>query len=537
MSREFSAKTLPIPVRPQQLNTVLLSPQPDPFNAMIRLARRHEKNVTHDGLRALLKGFQTFAHDYGAVLDGANSSGGLSFLLRSGIERLLQEWSILSRACEQRAETDPRYMKADDRKQSPRYYLEKADDVLAGYCRRWRHPEDDAYVPLKTPVVYFEKLYLSDYDAPERWQALAHEMGHHVFWNAVALDEFKDLQDRLREAVAKAVLARLGVTIPDAHNSHPLEEKLQNRIELWGSWLEEVVADVCGVLFAGPAFAYSAQNLAAASVNSLEDLIGASDHEHPSLYLRPLISLQVVRVLAEETPHESYRQALVNWAGAGEDETARRVPEYEDYLKAAQSADWPRGKRIPAEMPASLSGGLRWRAITSRAAVKVHPAAQTTMAELAADVPDVVREVLYAPVWPGDKCLWDLVEPYWKSQPEHTVDHYVQELETLKWDDVELILSKPEFPPLPDLPSPPETDLTRVMQRVLEEVKRSDVEESERPRIFWTLLSTLDVESDVKGYTPHDWTSDHFHDNRWREDEGHSHKHNAAGTRISWSPP
>lgn len=550
MAREFSAGTLSPLIRPQQLNTALRRSQFNQINAMVRLADRYRHTTPHQGLRELLQTFQTFAQDYAAVLEEANSSAGLSFLLRSGVERLLQEWSILSRACEQRAETKPEYMKADDRQQSPRYYLEQADAMLAGFCARWRHPDDAAYVRLKTPVVYFEKLYrisralfapdypvisvpLSDYDAPERWQALAHEMGHHVFWNAVALSEFRDLQDRLRQAAAEAVAARCGVAISDAAHPHRIDEKLLNRIDLWGSWLEEVFADVCGVLFAGPAFAFSAQDLAVASVNSLEDLIGASDHEHPSLYLRPLISLHVVRILAEMTPHASYRQALLDWAGEGEAETTRRGPEYEDYLKAAQNADWSRGKRIPAGMPASLSGGLRWRVFTSQAADQVHPATQTTMSELAADVPDVVNAILHALVWPGGKRLLDLVEPYGR-QPQSAAEGYLAELVALRWDDVPPILRKLDFPQLPDLTTVSQTDLTRVIQRIFDEVSTPQVQESERARIFWTRLATLDVESEVKSYTPHGWASDHFHGHWLRKIAGDSHQHNAAGSEIEW---
>lgn len=550
MSRKLSTTTSSPAIRPQQLNTSLRRSQHNQVNAMIRLAGRHGRNVPHPGLQELIQSFQSFANEYVAELERANQSGRFSFLLRSGIERLLQEWSILSRACEQRAETDPRYMKAADRQQSVRRFLAEADALLADYCGRWRPPANDpAYARLKTPVVYFEKLYrisralfapdipvvsvpLSDYDAPDRWQALAHEMGHHVFWNAVALTEFNGLQSRLRQAVAKAVLARLGVAAYD--DAHPVEDKLLKRIDVWAHWLEEVFADICGVLFAGPAFAHSAQDLAAASVNTPDDLIGTSDQEHPSLYLRPLISLQVVRHLAQNHPDARYRQALLDWAGAGETETTRRAPGFDDFLKAVQSAEWPRGKRMPADVRVmgdfSLSGDVRWDLFSSQAAAKVHPAAQATLAELAADVPLVVETVLTAPVWPGGKSLWDLVEPY-GSQPQRTTENYLQELDTLRWDSLPQMPGKPEFPPLPDLGSLPESDLTRVMRRIEAGLDAAQTPASERPRIFWMLLSALDVESDASGNTPHDWASDHAHD-RWWFVITHKHKHNADGSEV-----
>lgn len=550
MSREFSTKIAGTQTRSQQLNTALRRSQQHQADAMIRLAGRHGRNVSNPGLKILIENFQSFARDYAAALDSANQSGHFSFLLRSGIERLLQEWSILSRVCEQRDERDPQYMKVADRKQSMRFRLEQADTILTEYCSRWNPPaQNRAYTSLQTPVVYFEKLYrisralfapdipvvsipLSDYDAPEHWQALAHEMGHHVFWNGVALDEFSGLQNRLRQAMAQAILTRLGAAVYD--DAHPVAEKWLKRVGLWGQWLEEVFADVCGVLFAGPAFAHSAQDLAAASVNTLDDLIGHDNQKYPCLYLRPLISLQVVRVLAQSHPDARYGQALLEWAGAGETTTQLRGSEYEDYLTASQSAGWPRGKRIPADMPASRSltpsGDLRWHLFTSGAADRVHPAVQVTLADLAADVPVVVETVLHTKVWPDDKCLCDLIEPY-GSQPQPTTDKFLQELADLSWQDLPKIPDQHDFPTLPDLETRQADQLTPIMQRIVTGLDAAQAKESERSRIFWTLLSALDIESEAAGYTPHDWASDHRHDIWWFAFT-HEHKHNADGSNV-----
>ncbi|MBK9094427.1 MAG: hypothetical protein IPM84_17010 [Anaerolineae bacterium] len=198
MSRQLSTSQPTLRLQTKQLGTAVRRTQRNQVNAMVRLADRLFKKVDQDGLETLIGKFKDFAIEYATTLDNANQSGQLSFLLRSGIERLLQEWNILSRACEQRRETNPKYMKSEDRQESTRYYLEQADAMLASYCARWKSPDDPVYVPLQTPVVYFEKLYrisralfapdipvisipLSDYDAPDRWQALAHEIGHHIF--------------------------------------------------------------------------------------------------------------------------------------------------------------------------------------------------------------------------------------------------------------------------------------------------------------------------------------------------------------------
>lgn len=538
MIRKLSAATLPILIQPQQLNATKQRTLRNQINAMISLAQRRLdesviKNADHEGLQALLTGFQAFASDYAAILDDANQSGKLSFLLHSGIERLLQEWSILSRVCEQRAEAKPENMRKVERERSLRYYLEQADERLGGYCDRWKAPESAAYAKLKTPVVYFEKLYrisralfaldtpvisipLSDYDAPERWQALAHEMGHHIFWNAVVLDKYDSLQYSLRKEVIKAVLERHGVTV-DGHD-HPdteelLKQGLLKRVELWGRWLEEVFADVCGVLFAGPAFAYSAQELAAASVSKLDDLVGDSGQVHPSLYLRPLISLEVVRILAQEHFNTDYGKALLNWAGANE----------------------------------TASGHARWRNFTRDAANLTHPDAQVTLdaqvtpdekvtlEDLAADVSVVVETVLKARVWPENKCLWDLIILYGPRSKSET-ERYLQELEDdFRWYDLPKIPDKHDFPPLPDLKAlPNDNRLTPVMRRIADDLEANHIKASERPCIFWTALSKLDIEYQTAHYQPHKSTNNHYHGAVLRHVVGQWHSHSPDGATINW---
>lgn len=522
--------------------------QRNQVNALIRMAQRLGRQVDHQGLNSLIQSFQTFADEYAAALDNANQSGQLPFLLHSGTERLLQEWDILSRACEQRKESlDDRRMVAEQGNVGE--LLKMADDRLAGFCARWRPPASAAYVSLQTPVVYFEKLYrisralfapgipvvsipLSDYDAPDRWQALAHEMGHHVFWNAVTVDEFSGLQTRLRQAVGKAVLERFGVTDYSSLDKSPLLA----RLDLWGHWLEEVFADICGVLFAGPAFAHSAQELAAASINTLDDLVGADDQAHPSLYLRPLIALQVLREMAQQLIDRNidpnYAQALLAWAGTGELETQRRAPGFDDFLKTIQIPEQTRTKRIPADLVVSsdmiLTGDLRWRLFTAEAAAKPYPSAQVPLADLAADVPGVVHTVLSAPVWPEGKRLWDLVDFYGLVKDERTI----LELDALAWKALPDISQPPVFPPLPDLKSAPDTDVTGVMRRIEAGLVTAQVEEDQKPRMFWTLLSALDVESETAGYHKHtDSESNHKHDAWWFLFTS-LHHHDPAGQNV-----
>ena len=387
----------------------------------------------------------------------------------------------------------------------------------------------DSFNP-EIPVV---SIPLSDYDAPERWQALGHEMGHHVFWNAVILDEFNALQTRLRQAVADAVLKRLGVT---NYSNVPSNQYLQ-RIDLWGHWLEEVFADVCGVLFAGPAFAYSAQELAAASVSTLDDLVGADDQAHPSLYLRPLIALQVIREIAGKL-HDvdtKYAAALLAWAGAGDTETQRRAPGFDDFLKTTQPDERVSGKRIPADLTVSrgaiLTGNERWQLFTAPAAQENHPTANVSLPELAADVPTVVQTLLTAPVWPGGQRLWDLVDFYGLKEKDR------QTAELKEWSALPGISTQPVFPAVPGPDAIPEGDLKPIGLRLMSTVSELNMSEEEKRRMFWRLLSALDIERDAGFFHKHtNAKDDHTHELRGIPGIHFSgkHHHDPAGNRVFW---
>ena len=547
MSRQLSTSQPTLRLQTKQLGTAVRRTQRNQVNAMVRLAERLIEKVDQDGLVKLIDEFKKFAGEYATTLDNANQSGQLSFLLRSGIERLLQEWNILSRACEQRRETNPKYMTSEDRRESTRYYLEQADAMLASYCARWKSPDDPVYVPLQKPVVYFEKLYrisralfapnipvisipLSDYDAPDRWQALAHEMGHHIFWNGVGLNEFAKLQNNMREAAARALLHHLNVNL-SVTRYESLDASLHKRIDLWARWLEEVFADICGVLFAGPAFAYSAQKLATASVNTLDDLVGADGQTHPSWYLRPLIALQVLREMAAASAHDDYRQAVLDWAGSGEAETQRRAPTYDDFIKSSQDLEWQGGKRIPADLRiaagTALPGDRHWQLFTSLAADEKYPGVEVTLSALAEDVPVIVKALLYEPLWPGQRRLWDLVQRYDATLP---IKKQIKELEDLSWVDLPYTLDPPTFPPLPDPQTLPDS-LKTVAERIQRGLRTAQVQRGQEAKVFWTLLSALDVESDGAGYAPHDWASDHAHEQWWFA-LTRQHKHDTDGLQV-----
>ena len=560
MSRQLSTSQPTLRLQTKQLGTAVRRTQRNQVNAMVRLAERLIEKVDQDGLVKLIDEFKKFAGEYATTLDNANQSGQLSFLLRSGIERLLQEWNILSRACEQRRETNPKYMTSEDRRESTRYYLEQADAMLASYCARWKSPDDPVYVPLQKPVVYFEKLYrisralfapnipvisipLSDYDAPDRWQALAHEMGHHIFWNGVTLDEFVPLQNRMCQAVMDALCRKLGVDFSTA------EETTVGRLTLWSLWMEEVFADICGVLFAGPMFALSAQDLAAVSVSKDTELVGVKNDAHPSLYLRPLIALQVVREIADRSSHPDYRDKLMAWAGMGEEVTRGRVPSYEDQLRmqAAREARKSVGGEydLPVNRP-SLSD--RWLAFAPKIGKEEYPGAHTTLDDLAGDVPLIVRTLLNEPVWPGDRCLWDLIccHAGHECRDDHrhkTIDDDLADLDRMSWAELPDITS-PIFPEIPSAPSSPHSDFEKVLSHLVTTIMAAETFAPDvKAKLFWTLFAAMEIEADAAAYHTHEAEdivshSHHVPDppiaGKLSVSVTWKHSHDEAGRHVYW---
>jgi hypothetical protein len=444
--------------------------------------QQHPQIAQWPALGTLLREFSDFAKDYMSILEKTPETISRSpFAMNAGVRRLLQEWNVLSRACEQRlglAED------ATDRN-GFQFNLREAGKLAKGYCDRW-HPQRPVTAPyqvLSEPIVYFEKLYgithavyapeipvlsipLTDYNDPMRWQALAHEVGHHVYWNGVDLESFEDVRQRLYDAIQAALPAS---TV--AQDSEP-----PARARLWGGqWVEEVFADVCGTLFAGPLYAISAQDRAAGQINRIADLV-ESDHEHPCIYLRPLIALQVLREIASQ---------------------GETFPP----LKAV----------LMGKMLDGVEG--RWNDFCRGASGMTHAGTKLTMAELEADVPLVVRAILDEPLWPPaekggkPKRLWDLVDYYGKQ-----------------WADVDVeSLEQMELSPLSPLPGeglpdvkddPPDIAISASFKRLFKGLKKrakaAALDEEQRPLAFWSWLLGMDL-SETNLYHVHGCSDSHWH--------------------------
>lgn len=468
------------------------------------------------GLSKLLEEFSAFSTDYISLLDKIPESiARRPFVLNMGIKRLLQEWSILSRACEQRFEPE-----GVTGKNGFQQNLREAGKLVANYCNRWHHgkPVKEPYLELREPIVYFEKLYgisraiyapeipvvsipLTDYN-PEpdyndetRWQALAHELGHHIYWNGVDLKTSKVVHERLHDVIADALSAS-----PPPSDSKALDRarlwwarlwgRRADRVRLWGRRLEEICADIFGILLAGPAYAVSAQDMAADRIGKIADLT-IDDQEHPCPYLRPLIALQVLREIAS---HSSTFTSL---------KTA--VTEEKGMIERLED---------------------RWMKFCQGASGLAHAETGLTMEDMAADIPSIVQAILYKPVWPHGKSLWDLIEFYGK-EPEKEVEALARteltplaQISDIEPSDIE------EYPPADIAQS---SSFKRIWEDLKDRVDDAELEERLKPLFFWPLLLGMDL-SEAKWYDYHECTAEHWHFpycGWWR-----AHKHPQDGSTV-----
>jgi hypothetical protein len=225
--------------------------------------------------------------------------------LNTALGRLQREWTSLDQACGQR--------KIDQF----RIVLERADKQAQIYYDRFRGLK----TPEVTPVTFLEKRYaitryvftpfplisipFQYFNNHEQWQALAHELGHYIYFNSATLANFEKAQMLLRNAILAALDERA--------TDFTAYDRTTRLVKIWMNWEEETFADTCGTLLSGPPFVASAQQLARESAVAAPDPVidfVMDDGVHPLPYLRPLIGFHVLEWLVDQEPDEKVRGLL-----------------------------------------------------------------------------------------------------------------------------------------------------------------------------------------------------------------------------------
>ena len=421
-----------------------------------------------EGLLVLLEDFKVFARDYATLLRRAPLPN-QRFIVNDGVQRLLKNFDVLSRASEQRRGSVTR--------DSLAFYLAQAEDKLSSYCSRWQPGVSDSYLTLKTPVVYFEKAFhisrslyapeiplvsipLTEYNDPDRWLALAHEMGHHIFWNSLKnLEDVEKLHLDMYTALAE-----------------PWQQAEGDILQPWGLWLEEMFADICGVLFAGPSYVVSSQNLAAEWIRDVEDF-AENDNEHPSLYLRPWIAYEVLYRVMESSDHA---RALLN-----------RISE-------------------------------RWSTFCGDApTLKCNCGArgEVSLENLRQEAGKVVDILLNKPIWPNNQRLRDLIQ----------YENQELDLETLEaLPPLSQELPRKVAPQAEDIPQSIAAVWNFIQKKLVNDQNKPS-QEKEDPKTLWNALVSLSLE-DEHGHWP--LRAGHAPQVHWWAPWAGLHTHDPATGRV-----
>lgn len=415
----------------------------------------------NESIYSLLSKFVEFSKDYVRLLKQVPPEISRNpFVINRGIENLLQEWNVLSRASEQRLIEG---MKNE---------IEEASMLAQAYCDQWNALlPGNSFHKLETPVVYFEKIFrisrsiyapqipvisipLTDYNQSDNWQGLAHEFSHHIFWNGFDAEQTSSTHQNLSKSISMKLFSPKADSVFFAKSQYWRQQA--DRVALWENWMEEVFADVYGTLLAGPKYALSAQDRMAELVNRVEDFLVA-DHEHPCVYLRPLISLYTFEAIVDQTQ-------------SGEDVLKSLKNRWTEFSKNASELKY---KTFPLEV-------------------------------LAEDARTVVKIILDGEYWPIQYNPIKMLTSPIQEEPTFSLLENVIDL-----DPQTLVFTGLDKIKLPTTFEGVKQFLMDSSARIINQWGSKRVEEDTK-LLAWLSLTGLEL-SETKGYPVHGCTDDHNH--------------------------
>lgn len=303
------------PITAQFLRSIFGIEQDRPVQRLIELAEQRNELLKHiqahdiDALDDLHPSIRTAVQEFYSFFVGYNhyfwnlgvrEIQGQTYesILYTVLENTRSLWEQLSQAINQRF--NPVYMSK----------LQQADAKALEMLDRVRG------VVRGQPILYFDKSYRISRHPYQTYPllgisqervdldgdaSLAHELGHHVFWNNGELQEYSDRLDMINEEIAARVFSQDFPTVEFA-NPAKAQETIQatfDQFGIWRGWIEEVFADVFGTLITGPKFVKCSQDvLVRERVKVASELI-TDDGQHPVPALRPFISLEALRMIAK----------------------------------------------------------------------------------------------------------------------------------------------------------------------------------------------------------------------------------------------
>ncbi|MBU1023437.1 hypothetical protein KKB99_04020 [bacterium] len=169
----------------------------------------------------------------------------------------------------------------------PLTFLGKSEDYYITYTHDMEHP----IAVISIPQGRVSSVW--------NWLAIPHEIGHNIF--AHYIDFESELWGKINRLLQKG---RFRINLLDFSSKISGKKIMQT---IWRFWLDELVADVFGVLFTGPAFVMSRHSdsvQAAEEMGGIDLAIWNLDEmemsRHPTASIRPLLGSKMLRILGFE---------------------------------------------------------------------------------------------------------------------------------------------------------------------------------------------------------------------------------------------
>jgi len=163
----------------------------------------------------------------------------------------------------------------------PLTFLGRSEDYYYTYTHAHEHPIALISIPRRGTTSVWN------------WLALPHEIGHNIFDNVIGYE--RELSRKIRSALSPEKFKIPGDRLPYGLKKSALMEII------WNYWLDEVMADIIGTLFSGPAYIMARQedscDIAAdigGSHITLWDVKGMDMMKHPVCHFRMIMCSEVL---------------------------------------------------------------------------------------------------------------------------------------------------------------------------------------------------------------------------------------------------
>lgn len=429
---------------------------------------------THE-LKQSIDAFRNFFEDYFKFFENGNKDEyqkrmSCECVLSKALAQIRSIWTRLSWAVNQRfidiyEEKLIELNKEADKlmRQAPDLFSEKVERRPIIYLDKFIHITRYTYPT--SPLIGIP----IDRDIEESRLSLAHELGHHVFWNSGNVEDYTNKVKRIHNIIFTEFEFKSIENSDYETVVHDTKNKLE-MFEVLKGWSEEILADIFATLLTGAEYAKSCQDiLVRDSISNTDDYI-TDDGKHPIPSLRPLIAWKVLKIVAKKKQDEE-----------GNTNSVKILTEIVDKL---------------AE---------RWRALTeSNNNIHLRGVTEWKIEQLKGHLLNIVDKIVSSSKMSNAEgyALMDLVPYYWGSSGNFPTDEELKKFITRLDED---FLSKSPPPPVKignppsDTPGSTQTYDKDFMQ-FLEYIRKQNKKyKSEYP--VWEEILSLDLTQTEQQHT------------------------------------